>query len=566
MRVSRVLRFVVLASCLAGPAAAQVAPRGVRVVQNNPRLMVANPHVFNAADSAQSVALGDGMRQRMEKVAGSDWTVIERKQMNEALQQYAYPPDAILTASVARTLGQALQARLFVTSTMTRGEGGRYTVTSRLAGMNDDAGSVVAMAQAAGQRLETLGAQLADAFEPAIKAQKDAKACMDQRSSKPDKAADAAREALKRHPGNGLASYCLAQLAADRKQADSALVWLTAASKADPLSLPVWTGLAVQHQQRGDSAKVIEDFQQMLLIAPTNQKLREEAFKLFLNYGRADAARKVADEGLAIDPSNADLYDLKSNACLFAGDFPCAIDALEQVFTNDSTKADSLFYTKITVAASQQPDTTRLLKWARMGSAKYPTNVPLLEQLAKAYGFKGQPDSVIAVTNRAIALDSTNTTAALQTAKYLTDSTVKRPRDAIPFADVAIAKGDAQAKENAAAILTAGSAPLLQEPQDLEGAYTMLKKALATQPQGRLAATANYLFGFAAFLQVPKIDPEAEAQKSCDLARKEQGLLGEAEAGFTAGRSVNEANATKFLGFITQYKPRADALVKSFCK
>ncbi len=56
----------------------------------------------------------------------------------------------------------------------------------------------------------------------------------------------------------------------------------------------------------------------------------------------------MADEGLKIDPYNADLYDLKSNACLFLSNFKCAVDALETMYATDSTKADTLFFTKIT--------------------------------------------------------------------------------------------------------------------------------------------------------------------------------------------------------------------------
>ena len=39
----------------------------------------------------------------------------------------------------------------------------------------------------------------------------------------------------------------------------------------------------------------------------------------------------------------------------------------------------------------------------------------------------------------------------------------------MPFLEFAIKHGDAQAKENAAALLYTGAAPLLQEPQDLAG-------------------------------------------------------------------------------------------------
>ncbi len=46
------------------------------------------------------------------------------------------------------------------------------------------------------------------------------------------------------------------------------------------------------------------------------------------------------------------------------------------------------------------------------------------------------------------------------------DSVGKRPKEAVPFLEFAIRHGDAQAKENAAALLYQGGASLLQQPQD----------------------------------------------------------------------------------------------------
>ena len=86
---------------------------------------------------------------------------------------------------------------------------------------------------------------------------------------------------------------------------------------------------------------------------PTNQKLREELFKYFLQSGHPETALEVADEGLKIDPYNADLYDLKSNACLFLSNFKCAVDALETMYATDQAKADTLFFTKISAAAAE---------------------------------------------------------------------------------------------------------------------------------------------------------------------------------------------------------------------
>ena len=514
--------------------------------------------------------------------------------MNDALKQYGYPVDAILSPPLATTLAKNIQARVLMTGTMVRA-GDRVSVTARLAGVNDDAGNVVALTQGQGQSLEDFGKKLAQALAPAVKALPDAKACVDQRTTKPDKAVEAANKALKALPNNGLAEFCLAQIATDKKAPRPEVVkHLQAATKGDPLSLPVWTALATQYQQANDTANTLVAFSQMLRVAPTNQKLRQELFKYFLQSGHPETARQVADEGLKLDPYNPDLYDLKSNACLFLSDFKCAVDALETMYATDSTKADTLFFTKISAAAAEgeKPDTVRLLKWTQMGVRKYPDNMTLLGYLNRAYSLSGPVDSVVAVTNRIIAKDTTAVVPALEAARALisppahpgsssttptgtntststsTDSVLRgRVKEAVPFLEFAIKHGDAQAKENAAALLYTGGAPLLQEPQDLEGATELLRMAVqAANPTGKVYPAANYMLGLATLFQVPKIDPLAEKQKSCELARQEEGLLLAADSALTAGRSVNEPAAQKNLEIIKKYKPRIASMLKAYCK
>ena len=271
-----------------------------------------------------------------------------------------------------------------------------------------------------GRAWTTSGRSWPRRWQPAVKALPDAKACVDQRTSKPDKAVDAANKAIKALPNHGLAEFCLAQIAMDKKSPRAEVVkHLQAATKGDPMSLPVWTALATQYQQANDTANTLVAFSQMLRVAPTNQKLREELFKYFLQSGHPETARQVADEGLKLDPYNADLYDLKSNACLFLSDFKCAVDALETMYATDSTKADTLFFTKISAAAAEgeKPDTVRLLKWTQIGVRKYPDNMTLLGYLNRAYSLSGPVDSVVAVTNRIIAKDTTAVVPALEAAE-----------------------------------------------------------------------------------------------------------------------------------------------------
>ena len=107
------------------PARAQLrASRPPTAPRNLPRLLIANPHSFQAADSAAAVRVGTGMREKIEAVADKWYNTIQRTQMNDALIQYGYPPDAVLPPLVARQLGTQLQARAIVVGTLTRGEGG----------------------------------------------------------------------------------------------------------------------------------------------------------------------------------------------------------------------------------------------------------------------------------------------------------------------------------------------------------------------------------------------------------------------------------------------------------
>jgi tetratricopeptide (TPR) repeat protein len=591
MYLSRLVVTLLTAGTLSAPLVAQGIPRGSRTssqaVANAPRLMVANPFAFASTDSANAVRIGTAMRQEMKDIAGRNFTVVEQAQMNDALKQYGYPIDAILTPPLATTLAKNIQARVLVSGTLARDKGGRTTVVARLIGVNDDAGNVVQLTQQQGQSPEDFGKKLAQALAPAVKSLPDAKACVDQQASKPDKAAEAANKAKKTLPNNGLAEFCLAQIAKSEKKPAEVVKHLQIAVKGDSLSLPAWTALAEQYQAANDTANTLVAFKQMLRVAPTNQAMRERLFKYFLASGHPETAREVADEGLRLDPYNADLYDLKSNACLFLSDFKCAVDALETMYTTDSTKADTLFFTKISVAAQEGGDVARLVKWSQIGARKYPNNSTLLSYLNKAYALAGPPDSVISVTNRIIAKDTTESgvEAALAAAKALilppekkdsgsaapakTDSTSFKPRakEAVPFLEFVIKHGDAQRKEQAAALLYSGAAPLLQQPQDLQGAAELLRMAVAAaNPSGKVYPAANYLLGLATLFQVPQIDPQAEKTKSCDLAKQEQALLAAADSALTAGRSASPEAVDKNLGIIKKYDPRVKSMLKAYCK
>lgn len=581
MPVARLISIMLL---VGGPAvlSAQIPTRRQpqQTSSNNPRLLVANPYSFNATDSAPSVTIGEGIRTRMDKIASSQFRVLTRGDMNEALKQFGYPADAILAPMTQRVLAQSLNSRVVVVSSLNKDASGRYVVTSRFAGINDDAGTVVVETQAAGQQLPDLGNKIGDGFAPAVKAWNDAKTCVEQAKTAAPKAAEAAKKALATMPNNGLANFCMGQLALTRGgKADSAeaMKYFGEAVKGDPLSLAAWTQLASGYEVQGDTAKTIDALQQMLRIAPTNAPLRDLVFKKLLAYGRPELAEAVAEEGLKLDQGNVDLLDLLANARIFRENYNGALDALDQIAGLDSMRADSTYYVKylVTASAASQPDAGRITKAASKALRKYPENVSLIKQAVGAYAQIGASDSLLPGLERLVKVDSV---AAVGFALVQADTLQKQKlaAQAAPFIAFVVKHGDAQAKDGAAALMFQNAVKLLQPPPQWQAAVDSLRavKALAS-PTSRLAPIASYYLSLSLVNVIVANDKVAEKGKSCDGAKGVETLEGEAEAALQASAAYvapgaagesNKKTYDQLVGYITGLKPRTASMIKAYCK
>lgn len=584
MPVARLISIMLL---VGGPAvlSAQIPTRRQpqQTSSNSPRLLVANPHSFNAADSAPSVAIGEGIRTRLDKIASSQFRVLTRNDMNEALKQFGYPADAILAPMTQRVLAQSLNSRVVVVSTLNKDASGRYIVTSRFAGINDDAGSVVVENQAAGQQLPDLGNKVAEGFAPAVKAWSDAKACVEQAKTAAPKAAEAAKKALTAMPSNGLANFCLGQLSLARGgKADTAeaMKYFGEAVKGDPLSLAAWTQLASGYEVAGDTAKTIDALQQMLRIAPTNAPLRDLVFKKLLAYGRPELAENVALEGLKLDPSNVDLLDLLANARIFREDYNGALDALDQIATIDTVRADSTYYTKyiVTATAASKPDRDRIIKAASKALKKYPDNASLTKQAVGAYAQVGATDSLLPALERLAKVDSAGNVAAVGFALQQADTLQKQKmyKEADPWVSFVIQHGDALAKDGAAGLMFQRAATLLQPPPQWQAAADSLRAVRKLMsPTARLAPLVNYYSSLALVNVIVLNDKDAEKGKSCDGAKGVEALEAEvdgalqAAAPYVAPGSPGEPNKKTYdqlVGYLTGLKPRTASMIKAYCK
>jgi tetratricopeptide (TPR) repeat protein len=507
----------------------------------------------------------------MDKVVNGQFRVVTRSEMNGALKEFGYPADAILGALPLRALAQSLNARVLVVSNVTRDAGGKYSVVTRVSGLNDEAGNVVSLTQAAGQPPADLGSKIADGFGPTMKAWSDAKGCVDQSKTAPDKAAQAARKALAVIPTHGLANYCLGQLALGRgKKADSAeaMGYFQAAVKGDPLSLAAWTQLAGGYEATGDTAKTVDALLHMLRIAPTNQPLRDLVFKKLLGYGRPELAEQVADEGLKLDPGNIDVVELRANARAFRENYSGALDDLEQIVALDQARADSTFFVKYLVFASQRPDTARLIQWSSRALAKFPENLTLLKQVVGAYSQVGQGDSAVRALDLLVKVDAPSAIGfALQEAKARQD--LKDYKGSDPFVAFVVKHGDAQAKDNASAFMLQGVTPMLAPPQNWQAIADSTAMILSlANPTGRVAPIASHFRGLALVNLIAAADKEAEAQKSCEGARKIETMSAEAIAAFAAAESYEAQKQARaqMQQYLTGLKPRTASMIKVYCK
>ena len=559
------------------PVAAQGIPKGASLRGGTTvaatRLMVANPYVFKASDSATAVDVGRTMRARMtQKAPRTDYSVITDSLMNAALVSFGYAPDAILAQDPARRLAQSIAGRVLVTSQMTRLASGQWTMLSRLSGVNDDAGVSIRVNQA-GRTPALMGQAAVDSLQEALKVLADARECMDLRASKPDRAASKAQAVLKQMPDNGLAHYCLAQLA---KDTTTKVKELQAAVAGDSLSIKALNELAAIYQARSDTTQAVATLQQLLIASPADQTLRQQIFRYLLQLGRSQAAIEVADEGLKVDPTNWDLWDLKSNACLFSSDFRCAMQALESAYAADSTHADSLFFAKIGIAAEQQladttgpdkataADTASYIKWAKLGAAKFPSNLTMLKNLNKAYSFSGQVDSSLVVTRKILAQDNSDVTPALAAAQALLRA--KRYGDAMEFIDFVQKNGDDGTHQQAAGLMVNAAVPLLQPPApQWDTAGTLLRKGVELAPSASFSPTMNYLLGVADLQLAASMDDATAKAKSCDGARKMDSLLVEAEPALVKGIAYR-ADAQKLVDNVRQYRARTQGMIKAYCK
>jgi len=142
----------------AGDTASQAAGPAVR-------LLVTNPFSEAATDSGAAVEIGGIVRTEIKQFVGDKLEIVTREQMNAALNQFGYPPDAILNKDLAIMLAKTLDVPFVMTSGMTKGADGKYTVITSLGGVNDTTAKATTVVQNDGESLADFGRRIAETIK-----------------------------------------------------------------------------------------------------------------------------------------------------------------------------------------------------------------------------------------------------------------------------------------------------------------------------------------------------------------------------------------------------------------
>ncbi len=596
----RALQFAVALTL--GIATTATAQQLAAPQQPTVRLLIL-PFMTASADSATSIALADLVRDRVNALVKSKVMVVPKAKLCEALQQSGFPCNGLLDDQQARQLARFLQVHSYVTGTFVKNGSnltadvqmidiGSSGITGRFTATNGNPGTAAALAEEIAQKVAS-----------AVRVSEQVRTCYDDRKKGQFARARAdAQKALTIDPNSTAAWLCIATIyEAQRLPVDSIIAANERALKGDSLNGTALQNLGQLYQQKGDTIKAMEAFARQLLGEPRNTQRRLQLAQQWRQMKQYDRAIRLLDEGLKIQPGDAQLLDMKLTVCTEASNFRCALDVWVAKFEHDSTvRGDTTFLKPALGAAQQVSDTQALLKFTEAAIRHFPNSVSFIKARAGAFELAGKTDSALVYYKKALAVNPNDVGTSLQIAKTLVDAAVwdttvhdttvvkgKRAAFAAKLDSVKIylrpglsSTDSTQRLAAAVLMLTAGSK--LAQAGAYPAAYTWLDSLLTIigptprtptdtlGPKHQVRINASFWYGLSSVLTLNGPYQEmtkAKGASRCIDARTVFDRLTRTKAALLLGRRVHPPTADQMLGFVAQYEKAKPSVQGAFkCK
>jgi tetratricopeptide (TPR) repeat protein len=558
---------------LGAPAAlaAQGSRGGVGPSPDTPRLLVA---VFASSDRMAGVQAADAIRTRVQSAANvRTLYVIPKNDITNYLESSGYKPDSSLSATDLKELAKLLRADEILSGTVTRTASG-VKIEPRLMLARD-----VALAQplpvAEAGNVGDAARQIEKSLGDARKQLADNKACENAiRDSKNEQAIALARAGIAKYPNATIARLCLANaFIAMKAPADSVLKVTDEIRRIDPKNSQALRFSYTAYQQKNDNENAVRALVTLLELEPGNPTLQNQVINELAKLGKPDKAIPIIEQVLAQNPGDPALLRQKwllllvkaqsADSASASAAFAAAVTAGEEMVKADTILADSTYFDRQIVAANRMVP-PRGLEFASRAVQKFPNSAGFWMLKANAERKAGQAQMAIESMRRALSINPKTPNANLLMAQIYLD--LNQTDSAVAVGRRAVAAGE-DAKTWAAFLLSPTQAAFKQAQESKSVADYERALALA-QESDKLSQspTAKFFIGASAFSVGIQSLQDAQKPKSCPLARKAQDMFLLTQMNMPAGGAIDANTARMILGYVTQYSPTAEKMVKQYCK
>jgi tetratricopeptide (TPR) repeat protein len=539
--------------------------------QDTPRILVA---VFQSSERMAGVQIADAVRTRVGNGANPRFLyVIPKNDIVNYLESSGYKADSSLGPSDLKELAKLLRADEILFGHVTRTAGG-YQIEPRLL-LARDPTVAQALPAVTVREPDDAARDVERALEAARRQLADNRACENAlRDQNYMRAIAAANEAIKKYPNATMARTCLASAyQAMKLPPDSLLRVAEEIRRLDPKNSWGWRYLYAGYEAKGDQENAVRALITLMSLEPWNTQLQGQVVSALATLGKPEVAIPLVDTLLMSNPGDPSLLRQKwllSLAAAAAADsarapglYEQALAAGERMVNSDTSLADTTYFER-QIAAGALASPQRGAEIAARAVTKFPNHADFWSIKAQLERRAGQLQSAEQSIRRSLQINPSQPNARLLQAQIFVD--LNMPDSAVAIARAAIAAGD-DAKTWGAMLLGPTQAAFKKAQETKANAD--YEKALAlAEESDRLASseTAAFFIGASAFSLGINLLQEAQKPKSCPMARRAQELLAKTQMHMPRGGRVDPPTAAQILGYVNQYLPAAEQMVKAYCK
>lgn len=569
----RATTAVALMIGLGAPAALEAQRSGPAPNPDTPRLLVA---VFSSRDLPTGVLAADAIRNRVQNAVNvRTLYVIPKADIVNYLESSGYKPDSALGVSDLRELAKLLRADEVLGGTVTRTATG-IRLEPRLMLARDPA-LAQPLPPIDGENVNSAARQIDRSLGEARKQLADVRACENGiRDSKWDAAIAAARAGIAKYPDATIARICLANVFLAMKAApDSVLRVTDEIRRLDPKNSMALRFAQAAYKAKGDNEGAVRALVALLALEPQNITLQGQVVTELALLGKPEVAIPIVDTLIAQNPGDPQLLRqkwlllLNAAAAADTGDakrkyFDDAVVAGESMARVDTMLADSNYFSRQIVAATSGSQQAKAIEMASRAVQKYPSSAEFWFLKGNAERKAGQLQMADESLRRAYVLDAKYPALSLLLAQ--TNLELGRMDTVVAMVRRAVAAGE-DARTWAGFLLAPAQAAWKIADSTKKKEDYMKVLALAQESDKlSMSPTAAFFVGISSFSIAMDDLQAAQKPKSCPLAREAQDMFLLTQTNMPRGGSIDAGTARTVLGYVNQYAPTAEQMVKAYCK